>query len=277
MSLPTYTEPQVSFLILDFKRESAARSCLQSLRDHIKVPARLIYCHNGVEDYPLDLLKQGLIDDLIMPRTNGGLGLGTRALYAACFSPLAISWQVDQIMGRDFTQQELDALAATLDQMTGGGDIVKSISLAGPVCDTAGVRHIYSERALITKTAFYREMEHSLPLSHGGAGPYADIMWREEQIQRHYAENGYLHWTSWPLLAIDNGRDSVRTNPDGSEWVHEPDTKKCWLKKGPVKERFVYPKFSEREWAEVIATQSWPPGQIPEQERAHSFTVPQWH
>lgn len=274
MSACTYTEPQVSFLVLDYQRPEAADLCLRSIRLRCKLSNyRIIYCHNGLADYPHQFLKDGLIDELIMPRVNGGLGLGTRALYAACFSPLAISWQVDQVMGRDFDQQELRDLSGVLDNMHRSGGVVKSIGLAGAVCG----EHVYTERALITRTAFYRSMEHGLPLSHGGAGPYADAQWREGQIQDHYRQQGYIHLTNWQPLAIDNGRDAVRQNPDGSVWRHEPDTKRLTLLSGPVKERFVYPKLSDAEWAQVLATQSWPPGQIPEQERKDSFTVPQWH
>ncbi len=271
MSTSAYTEPQVTFLVLDYQREAAARACLQSIRDHVKVPAKIIYCHNGAAEYPLTLLGVGYIDELIMPRENGGLGLGTRALFTASFSPLSIYWQVDQIMGRDFEQLELDALMVALSPAGRDeeGRTKLSIGLAGPVCG----RGIYTERALATLTQSYRWMEHNLPLTHGGAGPYADVMWREEQIQRHYKERGYVHDTDWPQLAIDNGRDSKRTNPDGSEWLHYPDTKQLYLISGPVKERFVYPKFSEREWETVLQTQYWPPGQIPEQEKAHSFHV----
>lgn len=274
MSESTYTEPQVSFLVLDFQRQASAAACLRSIRHHVKLPLssyRVIYCHNGLADYPHLFLKAGLIDELIMPRVNGGLGLGTRALYAACFSPLAISWQCDQLMGRDFTQEEVDALMVALSPAgrDEAGRTKLSIGLAGPVCG----RNVYSERALATLSESYRWMEHNLPLTHGGAGPHAHVMWREEQLQKHYAERGYVHDTDWPPLAIDNGRDAVRQNPDGSIWRHFPDTKALHLVSGPVKERYVYPKLSEREWQFVLEKQSWPDGQIPENEVKDSFHV----
>lgn len=268
-----YEESQVSFLVLDFQRPFAARQCLESIRQHTKFPHKIIYCHNGVADYPLALLKQGLIDELIMPRENGGLGLGTRALFAACFSPYSIYWQVDQNMGRDFTQEEFDKLIDTLGMTYRAPEInhqiIMSVSLAGVVCG----ENIYSERAHIIETRDYKRWESCLPLSAGGAGPFHHLEWREGQIQRYYKENDYYHWTDWPPLAIDNGRDAVRQNPDGSIWRHEPDRKGLWLVSGPVKERFVYPSLSEKEWAEVLATQSWPPGKIPEQEEKDSFHV----
>ena len=267
----TYTEPKVSFLVLDFQRPQSAKTCLESIRRHTKFQHKIIYCHNGVADYPLELQKAGLIDELIMPRENGGLGLGTRALFAACFSPLAIYWQVDQIMGRDFSQAELDQLMKKLEQdnRASDGRARVSISLAGAVCGDG----VFSERAFVMETNFYKFWEQKLPLSHGGAGPYHHAEWREGQMQRLYESKGYVHDTGWPPFAIDNGRDAVRQNPDGSTWMHEPDRKGLWLMTGPVKDRYVYPKFTPEEWDFVIATQSWPPGQIPEQEKAHSFHV----
>lgn len=270
----TYTEPQVSFLVLDYLRPEAARLCLRSIRDRVKLDRyKIIYCHNGLADYPKELLNDGLIDELIQPRANGGLGLGTRALFAACFSPYAIYWQVDQLMGRDFEQRELTALSSRVlsydTSVPHATRAIRSVSLAGPVCG-AGV---YSERAHFVATRFYRDMEHGLPLSPGGAGPYHDLLWREGQIQALYERQSYTHDTSWPLLAIDNGRDAVRQNPDGSVWKHEPDRKGLWLLSGPVKERFVYPKLTDAEWNEVLSTQAWPPGKIPSQELTDSFHV----
>lgn len=266
----TYTEPRVSFLVLDFQRPASARLCLESIRRHTKFPHKIIYCHNGVADYPLELQKAGLIDELIMPRENGGLGLGTRALFAACFSPLAVYFQVDQIMGRDFAQDELDRLEGCLgDPPWFAGQRTGSISLAGAVCG----KDIYSERAHIIKTSFYKEMEKMIPLGAGGAGPWAHLRWRESFIQEFYKMRTTIHRTDWPPLAIDNGRDAVRQNPDGSVWRHEPDRKGLWLVSGPIKERYVYPVLTPEEWDFAISTQSWPPGQIPEQEKAHSFRV----
>ncbi len=273
----TFTEPQVSFLVLDFQREKSARLCLESIRHHVKFPTKIIYLHNGLADYPVQFLKEGLIDELLMPKTNGGLGLGTRALFAACFSPLAIYWQADQIMGRDFEQRELDGLADFLGQTYRAPEInhkiIQSISLAGTVCGP----HIFSERAFIIETKDYKRWEHWLPLSAGGAGPFHHLLWREGQLQEYYKENDYWHWTDWPPLAIDNGRDAERQNPDGSRWKHLPDTKQLWLVRGPVKERYVYPKLTEWEWDLVLRTQEWPAGRIPEQELKDSFTVPHWH
>lgn len=266
--MTTYTEPQVSFLVLDFQKLEVTRQCLESIRRHVKFPTKVIYCHNGLADYPVDFLREGLVDELIMPRTNGGLGLGTRALFAACHSPYAVYWQNDQIMGRDFEQPEVDDLIRYADH-----PLVGSISLAGATCG----EDIYSERAHFIKTALYKAIEETYPLSPGGAGPYHDQPWREGQMQDHYRRCMLHHLTKWPRMAIDNGRTAERQNPDGSRWCHEPDTKKLWHLSGAIRERFVYPKFSDAEWEFVLANQTWPPGQIPENEVKDSFCVPSWH
>jgi len=272
-----YTESQASFLILDFQKPHATRACLESIRRHVRFPTKVIYLHNGEADYPATFLKEGLIDQLIMPRANGGLGLGTRDLFAACFSPYAIYWQNDQIMGRDFTQEELNCLIRRLthhfnDPADDPNRQVRSVSLAGSPCGD----NVYSERAHIIATHDYKDMETNVPLSHGGAGPYHDVLWREGQIQQIYRDSGWIHDTHWPPFAIDNGQTAERQNPDGSRWMHYPDTKQLWLLPGPpVKERFVYPKLTDAEWDEVIKTQFWPPGKIPANEVKDSFHV--WH
>lgn len=269
---PDYHEPQLSVCVLDFNKPEATLTCLESVRRRIRVRHRTIYLHNGPSDYAYDLYENGLVDQFIQTRANNGLGIGTRDLIAACFSPYFLYLQNDQVVGRDFVQTELDAIIAVLVGGHTRGDVA-SVSLAGPV----GGPGVYSERAHIMATATYKTMERSLPLTPGGAGPYHHQMWREEQIQRLYLEQGWTHHTSWPPLVIDNGREAVRQNPDGSIWRHEPDTKALVLVSGPVKERYVYPKLNDEEWTRVLTTQSWPPGSIPANEVKDSFKVGAWH
>ncbi len=265
-----YSEPQVSFLVLDFLREKETRLCLESIRRHVKFPHKIIYLHNGPADYPTQLLKEGLIDQLIQTAKNNGLGLGTRDLFAACFSPLAVYWQNDQIMGRDFKQSELDALADCLGQTYRGRGInhkiIQSISLAGATCG----EHIFSERAFIIETANYKRWEGWLPLSPGGAGPFHHLEWREGQIQRYYAENDYWHWTEWTPLAIDRGVWTLRNNGGGRVRMRT-DTKAVWWEETPTASD-VFPEHTIPEWVEVLAGR-WPPGKIPQVylDRGQSF------
>jgi hypothetical protein len=264
-----YQEPLATFLLLDYLRPLAAKACIESLHKNVKFNKKIIYCHNGRSDYAYRFLDEGLIDELIMPKINGGLGLGTRSLYGACFSRLAIYWQVDQIMGREFTEEELIALDSFLSNADFGDKKCLSISLAGPVCG----HNIFSERANIMKSETYHQMERQIPLGAGGAGPWHHLQWREGAIQEYYKKNNYIHFTGWKQLAMDNGRDAVRQNPDGSIWKHEPDRKGLWLVSGPVREKYIYPRLTDQEWDFVIKNQYWPPGRIPSEEIKESFHV----
>jgi hypothetical protein len=175
-----------------------------------------------------------------------------------------LSLQNDQYIGRDFTQEEFNELKTYLDVGA------CSIGLAGPVCG----ENIYSERAHIINTEFYKWMERKIPLGYAGAGPFhASGDWREAQIQKFYKENNFKHFTNWPVLVVDNGRRAKRQNPDGSLWEHQPDKKGLRLISGPVKEKYIYPYFTDAEWDYVLTNQSWPEWQIPEREKAHSFHV----
>lgn len=279
MCAAIYTEPVLSILVLDYLKEVETRLCLESIKRHVKVPYKVIYHHNGEADYPVLLLKEGLVDHLIQSKTNAGLGIGTRNLFAASFSPYSLYLQNDQYLHSDLTEEVFSYLIGMLggkmmlvtkdapDPQDSGWTIT-SISLAGQPCGPS----VYSERAHLVPTAFYKSMEAN-GLPYHGAGPYHDGQWREATIQKLYEENRFIHATHLTPMVTDNGRRALRENPDGSKWLHFPDTKQCWLLEGPVKERHVYPRFTESEWNEVLATQTWPAGLIPEQERKESFHV----
>ena len=268
-----HQEPRVSFLVLDFRKPNESRLLLESLKRHVKFDHKVIYLHNGNENftYHQDFLNEGLIDQLIITRKNEGLGVGTRNLFAACFSEYAIYVQNDQILGRDFVEEELEFLINSLGRydMMENLPQIKSISLAGAPCGIG----VYSERAHLIQTAAYRDLEFNHDMPNGGAGPYHDQPWREGYIQSLYKKFSWSHYIYPYPLFIDNGQEAVRENPDGSVWKHKPDTKRLWLVRGPVKEKFIYPKFSDSEWESVLSTQSWPDGKIPENEVKDSFVV----
>jgi len=262
-----YKEPELTIVVLDFLKETETRLCLESIKRHVKFSVKTILYHNGNgAEYPYQFFREGLCDTLIQTQKNEGLGIGTRDTFNAVFSPWTLSLQNDQIIGRDFTQEEFDKIKQYFDAGY-NGNIIKSISLAGPVCGQG----IYSERCHIIKTDFYKWMEKGLP--YHGCGPYHDGEWRESYIQRLYKANSLIHFTDWPALVVDNGRSAKRQNPDGSLWEHQPDRKGLRLINGPVRDRYVYPYFTPEEWDYVISTQSWPEWQIPEKEKAHSFHV----
>lgn len=274
-----YSEPEISVLILDFKKEVETRLCLESVKRHILIPHKVIYLHNGDEKYPINFFNEGLIDKFIQTKKNNGLGIGTRDLFAACFSKYALYLQNDQYLAVDINQDIFNVLKnllntriATRDSsgaVQDSGFTLKSLSLAGAVCGPS----IYSERAHLIETDFYKKMESDGILSYGGAGPYHDTEWRESCIQKYYKQNKFIHATHIQPFVIDNGRLAVRENPDGSVWKHQPDRKGLKLVSGPIKEKYVYPYFTDAEWEQVLKTQAWPDWQIPEKEKTQSFHV----
>ena len=264
-----YSEPELTVLVLDFRKEWETRRCLESVKKHLLLRHKIIYLHNGYEvDYPKKLLDEGLVDQLIQTKKNTGLGIGTRDLFAASFSPWSFYLQNDQTLKRDFTQAEFDeikSIVGTAYQSPDDGShwTAVSVDLAGGM---AGPQ-TYSERAHIIPTLFYKRMEIEQQLNHRGAGPYHEAPWRERQIQDFYKERKYLHYTYPNVLVNDDGDTSVRENPDGSIWEHHADTNGVRLVQGPIKEKNDHPPFTDAEWDEVLKTQSWPEWQVPERRK----------
>lgn len=264
-----FPEPKVSFLVLDYKKPVESRLLLESLKRHVKFENKVIYLHNGNSEYAINFLNEGLIDQLIITKDNDGLGLGTRNLFAACFSEYAIYVQNDQILGRDFTEEELYYITAHLGHKNIRNEklpVMKSISLAGAPCGDG----IYSERAHLIKTATYFDWEHNYMMPYGGAGPWHAEQWREGYIQSLYKKYNWTHYIYHNPLFIDNGVFATRQNPDGSVWCHRTDTKGLWNIIKPKEKYDAYPKLTDEEWKLAIDTK-WPDGNIPENEVKDSF------
>jgi hypothetical protein len=264
-----YKEPELSILVLDFLKEEETRICLESIKHHVKFPVKVIYLHNGPAEYPHKFFQEGLVDQFIQTKVNNGLGIGTRDLFAASFSKFSFLLQNDQFIGRDFAEEEFIKISKYIDGSY-NENIIKSVSLAGDNCQGQ-----YSERGHIIKTDFYKYMETNNFLSYFGAGPFHQGPWREELIQKTYKHNNLIHYI-WPnQLVVDNGKRAKRQNPDGSIWEHRPDTKQLRLISGPIRERYIYPCFTDQEWETVLETQKWEDWKIPEKEVVSSFRV--WH
>jgi len=257
-------KPLASYLVLDFMRPEESKLCIESLHQYTKFPFQIIYLSNGGEqDYVLDYYTKGLIHKLILNKNNSGLGIGTTDLFKSCNSEYAIYVQSDQFLRRTFAPDELEYIVSMLETQRNGRTI-KSVSLAG---DNAGNSQ-YSERAHLIRTKFYNDIPGKTIY---GAGPYHNGEWNESVIQKYYKNNNYLHYI-YDILFQDNGKYAVRQNPDGSKWRHTTDKKTLELLNGPIKEKFVYPNFTEDEWKLVLETQNWPKDQIPENDKKHSFT-----
>ncbi len=261
----TYTEPHLAILVLDFRRPIESRLCLESIKHHVKVPHTVIFCDNGSgEDYSLQFVREGLVDQLIVNRDSRGLGLGTKDLFslAAPFT-LSLYLQNDQLLIADLTEEFILAFCTPMYQ---GEPKVVSVSLAGAPCG----RGAYSERAHLIETNFYQNIERLAGLGYHGAGPYHDGPWREEQMQGLYRTQGWAHYTDFPPIVLDNGVYAVRDMKEGGLWCHRTDSKALWCITPPTVKNPVYPKLTQEEF-ELAARGCWEDGRIPEVEVKDSF------
>lgn len=265
----TYQEPELTYLVLDYHKEGETRRCLESIKQFTKIPHKVVYLHNGSDvAYPRTFLEEGLVDTFVMTKENNGLGIGTRDLFGLSFGEYALYLQNDQYLIHDITSEVWRNLTSLLGKQFRSRDddsvwTVASVDIAGGHWGW----HRYNERAHIMRSEFYKQMEREIPLGPFGAGPWHDGFWREGQIQKHYEDHKLMHYTYEHILIADNGGRAVRENLDGSIWETDKATGGVSLIKGPVREQFVHPPFSDKEWESVLKTQSWPSGAVPEGER----------
>lgn len=258
MSIAPYTEPLLTVAVLDYCKPIESYHLLRSIKQFVQIPHKTIFLDNGSnEDYSLSFLREGLIDQLLVNRESLGLGIGTRDLINAVQSPYFAYVQNDQIFGAPLYAWDFARIQNELESPN-----VKSVSLAGFPCGEG----IFSERAHVMKTAFYKSLE---PLSFGGAGKWHNHPWREGQIQELYRQNGWLH-IAGPHIIRDNGVYALREMGDGGVWLHRTDTKFLFCIIPPTVKNPAYPKVNDEEFALAAAGQ-WPDGRIPEAELKDSF------
>jgi len=265
-----YKDPILTLGVLDFAKPIESRLCLESIKRHVQVPHKVVFCDNGSgEDYPISFVREGLVDQLIVNRESTGLGLGTRDIMNASYSPYTIMMQNDQLFSRDLTQADFDALTSQLGKDTAEGKIA-SINLAGRVAPL----NTYTERAHLLFTTFYKQMERNGELGYHGAGKYHNGPWRESQIQAIYAAQGLIHWTPPTIPWVsDNGVFAVRDMGDGGVFCHRTDNKAMWVIAKPKDIHSFnpsYPKLMDEERA-FLMVQGWPDGQVPLLEQGSSF------
>lgn len=271
-----YTEPELTVVVLDYQKPFETAKCLDSIKRFVKIPHKVIYCHNGIEEYPYRFFsnqsEEGEIDVLIMNRHNVGLGIGTRNLMANVFSEYVLYLQNDQFLTSDLTLDMFSDIKDILNGSVPSLGNVKSVSLAGAPCGCG----IYSERAHIIKSDFYKSLITKGLVSFYGAGPWHNDGkgWAEGNIQDFYKVSGYQHLTSFTCyqIVMDFGCFAVRQNGDGSIWCHRTDTKKLWHIDGVIRDLSGnYPKFTDLEKKFVLSGFGWPDGKIPQSEVTHSF------
>jgi len=251
----------IEILILDFNRPTELKSLLLSLKEKALFDKKVVVLNNGGDRYADKFLEEGLCDKVINNRVGIGCGGGSVQLFAQCESEFAFYVQVDHELQLILEKKHIDHFKNAIQE----GDLY--VDVAG---DQGQGK--FSERPFFIKKSDYLK----IPISFGGPGPLEDLKWSEESIQDYMEkENCFFYSYHETHLGVyppfkDCGWSSVRENPDGSRWHHQPDTKvlKC-LK--PPKETFTFPPLNEEEWNIAIAGQ-WPTlGKIPKEWEAHSF------
>jgi len=249
-----------NILILDYNRPKESELCLNSIKKYAKFNHRIVYLSNGGEqDYAINYYKNGLIDKLILRKDNGGCGLGTRELFNDfdLSSDFVFYVQCDQFMIREVTEKEVEYYISKIK------DNILYIDLAS----NQGHGR-YSERAHFINKHIYNKIPNTI----GGPGPYANEKWTEASLQDYMQQNNLIFLSTNPPVFADNGKVSYRQFPCGGETMHFTDTKQLWILK-PLKEKYSsWPniELTDEEW-DLVLTNKWINGTIPERLKKHSF------
>lgn len=249
-----------NFLVLDYNRPKESELCLKSIKKFVKFDHSVVYLSNGGEqDYVLDYYKNGLIDKLILRKDNSGCGLGTRELFNDfdLNSNFVFYVQCDQFMIRDLKLEEVKGYISNIK------DNILYIDLAS----NQGHGQ-YSERAHFINKNTYNKIPNTI----GGPGPYANEKWTEKSLQDYMKNNNLTFLSINPPVFADNGKVSYRQFPCGGETMHFTDTKQLWILK-PLKQKYAnWPniELTDKEW-ELVLTNKWINGTIPERLKIHSF------
>lgn len=256
MSAAVQSEPQVTALILDYRKESETRACLESLRAHLKVAHKVVLLDNGgAESYAWSLYQEGLCDVLISKRVGRGGGYGQTDLFRWCDTRFALFVQNDQTLQYDIDDVAFERLISPL------ANGYHCVDLNG---DQSG-RDVWTDRAHLIETAFFNSLG---PFPNGGPGHDA-APWNEAYLQRVFAERGYRIAHVQPALFADCGKWSVREAGDGL-FKHRTDLKTLYVLRRPTTRTEVYPPLNDAEWQAVLAG-TWVDGTIPDAWKPHSF------
>lgn len=248
-----------SFLVLGYKKYWETLDCLESIATNANFPHKTIVLDNSNDEDYCDFLDDDLCDVLITNKTNMGGGFGQTDLFRYCDTPYAYFVQNDQKLIKIINKEINDKFIELLNNG------YKQIDLNG---DQSG-KGIWTDRAHFIDVKFFNLLG-SFP--NGGPGPYHHLRWNENYLQEIFIKYRY-QIAHLPLYFQDCGKNSIRTNPDGSEWEIKPDTKAIKLIKGPVLEKYIFPEFTDEEWDGILKNNSWPEWKIPEKLKQHSFHV----
>ena len=255
---------KTEYLILDYQRPHEARQLLESIKTYSDFDYEVTYLsNNGEQEYINSLKSDGLIDTLLLNPRNIGCGAATMQLFSNCQTEYAFYIQVDHTLVQPITRDVINQFTSLLKDHD-----YSCVDLAG---DQANPRGGYSERAQFINVEFY----NSIPKTIGGPGPWNHIRWTEKCVQDYFKKNNLKIAHIDPLLFRDAGKWSVRSNPDGSQWRQQSDTKQLWMLVPPT-EKYSWPLFTPEEWDQVLSTKEWRGGDIPcnLKNTPHSFKVP---
>src|SRR3990167_1624033 len=103
------TEIKVSFLILDYRKESETFDCLYSIKKRALFPHKTILLDNGGFglDYPNRFYEADLCDVLIRKQKGMGGGYGQTGLIRYCDTEYFIFVQNDQELIQDMTEHTI--------------------------------------------------------------------------------------------------------------------------------------------------------------------------
>jgi len=248
----------VSFLVLDFRKELETYDCLASIKKRALFPHKIIYLDNGGfdEKYPHELYKDELCDVLIRKKNGMGGGYGQTDLTRFCDTEYFFFVQNDQKLITNIHQENIDFFIKLLN------DGYHCIDLNGD----QSRKNMWTDRAHFMKTSFFNSLG---PFPNGGPG-LDDIPWNEEYLSNKFRDNDYKIAHIQPLLFMDCGKWSVREAGDGI-FRHRCDTKIMFVDKVPSYKTNVYPPLNDLEWDEIFSG-NWPKeGKIPEEWEKHSF------
>lgn len=235
-------------LILDFNREEELATLLKSLKEKALFDKKVVVLNNGGERYADKYKEEGLIDKVIHNPINVGCGMGTIQLFAQCESEFAFYIQCDHLLACEITENEIQEWKSLIDSYG-----YFYVDLSG----NQGQGN-YSERGQF----FKKENYFKAPLECGGPGPFDHFKWTEECMQDYIKNNDLKFHSEYCLgthngqifrspIFLDNGKWSVRENPDGGQFKHRTDTKVVQILKRP-KEKFSFPPFSDEQWELAI-------------------------
>lgn len=253
-------EPLLTVCVLDFKKEYETRICLESIRQHIKVPYYLILLDNGSnENYPWDLYKEGLCDVLISKSFSDGGGFGQTDLIRFSRTKFTLFVQNDQSLLYDIDGDAFKYFTYLLEYLG-----YHCVDLNGD----QSYKGIWTDRAHLINTAFFNSLgpfpNYGPGLDHG--------KWNEQYLQETFSKNNYKIAHISPNLFQNNGKWSIRTAGDGL-YKHRTDTKILFIEKQPTYKTETFPPFDDSDW-QLALSGNWPKdGKIPNLWMKDSFTV----